>query len=89
MSFVMLVVMVMGTLMYVVAGPENGYTSIPIAVYWAITTMTTVGFGDITQRAVLPRLRCGVAALAQARCGVGQGPDIGPDTGLMRGRGFL
>lgn len=50
MSFVMLVVMVMGTLMYVVEGPENGYTSIPVGVYWAITTMTTVGFGDITPR---------------------------------------
>ena len=47
-SFVLLVVLVMGTLMYVVEGPENGYTSIPVGVYWAITTMTTVGFGDIT-----------------------------------------
>ena len=48
MLFVMLIVMVMGTLMYVVEGPEYGYTSIPVGVYWAITTMTTVGFGDIT-----------------------------------------
>jgi voltage-gated potassium channel len=48
MLFVMLVVMVMGTLMYVVEGPEHGFTSIPVGVYWAITTMTTVGFGDIT-----------------------------------------
>ena len=56
MSFVMLVVMVMGTLMYVVEGPENGYTSIPVGVYWAITTMTTVGFGDITPRTDLGRV---------------------------------
>lgn len=55
MSFVMRVVLVMGTLMYVVEGPENGYTSIPVGVYWAITTMTTVGFGDITPRTDLGR----------------------------------
>ncbi len=55
-SFVLLVVLVMGTLMYVVEGPENGFTSVPISVYWAITTMTTVGFGDITPRTDLGRL---------------------------------
>jgi voltage-gated potassium channel len=56
MSFVMLVVLVMGTLMYVVEGPEHGYTSIPVGVYWAITTMTTVGFGDITPQTDLGRV---------------------------------
>jgi voltage-gated potassium channel len=54
-AFVMLVVMVMGTLMYVVEGPENGFTSIPVGVYWAITTMTTVGFGDVTPKTDLGR----------------------------------
>jgi voltage-gated potassium channel len=56
MLFVMLVVMVMGTLMYVVEGPEYGYTSIPVGIYWAITTMTTVGFGDITPHTNLGRV---------------------------------
>ena len=56
MSFVMLAVVVMGTLMYVVEGPDNGYTSIPVGIYWAITTMTTVGFGDITPKTDLGRL---------------------------------
>lgn len=56
MVFVMMVVMIMGTLMYVVEGPANGYTSIPVGVYWAITTMTTVGFGDITPKTDLGRV---------------------------------
>ncbi len=55
-SFVALVVTIMGTLIYVVEGPENGYTSIPVSVYWAITTMTTVGFGDLTPKTDLGRL---------------------------------
>jgi voltage-gated potassium channel len=54
-SFVVLVVLVMGTLMYVVEGPENGFTSIPVGMYWAIVTMTTVGFGDITPKTDLGR----------------------------------
>ena len=55
-SVVLMVVMVMGTLMYVVEGPEHGFTSIPISIYWAITTMTTVGFGDITPKTDLGKL---------------------------------
>lgn len=49
-SGVLMIVMVLGTLMYVVEGPANGFTSIPTSIYWAISTMTTVGFGDITPK---------------------------------------
>jgi len=54
-SFVLMAVLVMGTLMYVIEGAANGFTSIPVGVYWAITTMTTVGFGDITPQTDLGR----------------------------------
>ncbi|UTH72543.1 ion transporter [Chromobacterium sp. IIBBL 290-4] len=50
---VILLVIVLGTLMYVIEGPEHGFTSIPISIYWAIVTLTTVGFGDITPKTPL------------------------------------
>lgn len=46
-SFVITVALIMGTLMFIIEGPENGFTSIPVGMYWAIVTLTTVGFGDI------------------------------------------
>jgi voltage-gated potassium channel len=52
---VVMIDLVLGTLMYVIEGPENGFKDIPTSVYWAITTMTTVGFGDITPRTDLGR----------------------------------
>ena len=54
-SFVLIITVVMGTVMYVVEGPANGFTNIPVAVYWAISTLTTVGFGDITPKTGLGR----------------------------------
>ena len=45
---VVVVVLIIGTLMYLIEGENNGFTSIPVGIYWAIVTLTTVGFGDIT-----------------------------------------
>ena len=52
---VMTLVVILGSLMYLIEGEENGFTSIPISVYWAIVTLTTVGFGDITPQTELGR----------------------------------
>lgn len=55
-SFVFMLILVLGTVMYVVEGPGNGYTSIPVAMYWAVVTMTTVGYGDLTPQTDLGKL---------------------------------
>jgi voltage-gated potassium channel len=50
---ILLLVMILGTLMFAVEGPENGYSSIPESIYWAIVTLTTVGYGDIAPKTPL------------------------------------
>jgi voltage-gated potassium channel len=44
---VVIISVIMGSVMFMVEGPENGFTSIPVGIYWCIVTLTTVGFGDI------------------------------------------
>lgn len=46
-------VLIIGTIMYVVEGEEHGFTSIPQSIYWAIVTITTVGYGDLTPKTPL------------------------------------
>jgi len=47
---VLTVVIIIGSLMYVIEGEKNGFTSIPRSIYWAIVTITTVGYGDISPK---------------------------------------
>ena len=56
-----ILVTLFGSLLYVVEGPGNGFTSIPVSIYWAIVTITTVGFGDITPQTSLGQ---GIAAVS-------------------------
>jgi len=55
-SFVLVLSVIFGSLMFVVEGPENGFTSIPRSVYWTIVTITTVGYGDITPHTIFGQL---------------------------------
>ncbi|MEO8169396.1 MAG: ion transporter [Oxalobacteraceae bacterium] len=55
-SVVLMLILVLGTLMYVVEGPHNGFTNIPVSMYWAVVTMTTVGYGDITPQTDLGKV---------------------------------
>lgn len=50
---VLTLVIIFGSLMYIIEDAENGFTSIPRSMYWAIVTLTTVGYGDISPRTAL------------------------------------
>jgi voltage-gated potassium channel len=60
---VLTVVLIMGTAIYVVEGESSGFTSIPRAVYWAVVTVTTVGYGDIAPRTVFGQAIAAVAMI--------------------------
>ncbi len=60
---VLALVLILGSLLYLIEGEENGFTSIPQSVYWAIVTITTVGYGDIAPATVLGKILASVAML--------------------------
>ncbi len=51
--FLLTIIVIFGSLMYIVEGPETGFTSIPRSIYWSIVTLTTVGYGDIAPKTPL------------------------------------
>lgn len=63
MTFVLALVTIVGALAYVIEGPERGFTSIPTGMYWAVVTITTVGYGDISPQSPLGRLLAAVVML--------------------------
>lgn len=73
---VLTLVLVLGSLMYLIEGEKNGFSSIPTAIYWAIVTMTTVGYGDIAPQTIVGK------ALASAIMIIGYGI-IAVPTGIV------
>jgi voltage-gated potassium channel len=57
------IILIMGTLMYLIEGEAHGFTSIPRSMYWAVVTMTTVGYGDIVPRTTLGRFLASVVMI--------------------------
>ena len=61
---IMMIVLVIGAIMYLIEGESNpGFSSIPLSVYWAIVTLTTVGFGDITPQTPLGQFMSAVVMI--------------------------
>ncbi len=60
---VLTLIIIFGALMFVIEGPEHGFDNIPKSVYWAIVTITTVGYGDISPQTPLGQLIAGLAMI--------------------------
>lgn len=60
---VLTTVVLLGTIMYVIEGEKNGFSSIPQGIYWAIITITTVGYGDIVPVTVLGKMISSIAMI--------------------------
>ena len=67
---VIILIVIFGALMFIIEGPANGFINIPVSIYWAIVTITTVGYGDITPQTPLGQfvaafaMICGYAIIA-------------------------
>jgi len=57
------IVVIVGAAMYVIEGPQNGFSSIPLSIYWAVVTMTTVGYGDLAPNTTLGRVLASLVML--------------------------
>lgn len=55
-SAVLILCVIIGTMMYLIEGDPSGFTSIPRSIYWAIVTLTTVGYGDIAPQTAFGQL---------------------------------
>lgn len=62
-SAVAILVTIFGALLFVIEGPEHGFTSIPQSIYWAIVTITTVGYGDLVPQTGLGKAVASVTML--------------------------
>ncbi len=60
---ILTIVTVVGSLMYVVEGEEHGFTDIPTSIYWAIVTLTTVGYGDLSPKTGMGKLLASVVMI--------------------------
>ena len=62
-SAVVILVIILGSLMYLVEGQENGFVSIPVSIYWAVVTLTTVGYGDISPATPLGQMLASIVMI--------------------------
>ncbi|HYC55922.1 MAG TPA: ion transporter [Candidatus Binatia bacterium] len=60
---VLTIVVIVGSAMYLIEGPEHGFDNIPVSIYWAVVTLTTVGYGDISPQTPLGQLLATVVML--------------------------
>lgn len=61
---VMTLVVIIGSLIYVIEGENNGFTNIPVSIYWAIVTLTTVGYGDLSPQTSLGKILAAIVMIA-------------------------
>jgi voltage-gated potassium channel len=60
---VIIMVTIIGSLIYLIEGPQNGFTSIPVGIYWAVVTLTTLGYGDLVPVTFLGRFLASIVMI--------------------------